>query len=158
MPLAVTWAMTHHFAPKCHFSFPHPRLSIPQSLCPTQHLPFNNVGVISDVNETFVCKNLQSAFKEPEIVSQLIEKEVKKGYVIGPFKDSPFPLFRTSPVGIATRKYSGKKRLIFDLSAPHSDPVQSVNSQIPLEPFSLHYASVDTTISLIKLAGQGAWI
>ena len=116
------------------------------------------VGVIQDVNETFVCKNLQSAFKEPEIVSQLIEKELKKGYVIGPFKNPPFNLFRTSPVGIATRKYSGKKRLIFDLSAPRSGPVQSVNSLIPPEPFSLQYATVDNAIKLIKLAGQGAWL
>uniref|UniRef100_UPI0037E76AD8 uncharacterized protein n=1 Tax=Semicossyphus pulcher TaxID=241346 RepID=UPI0037E76AD8 len=72
--------------------------------------------------------------------------------------DVTTPIFRTSPIGVATRKYSGKKRLIFDLSAPRSGPVASVNSLIPPEPFSLHYASVDNAIKLIKLAGQGVWL
>ncbi|XP_037622955.1 LOW QUALITY PROTEIN: uncharacterized protein LOC119486715 [Sebastes umbrosus] len=65
-------------------------------------------------------------------------------------------VFRTNPLGIATRKYSGKKRLISDLSAPRSGPYSSINSLIPPKPFSLHYASVDNAIKLIKLAGQGA--
>ena len=67
-------------------------------------------------------------------------------------------MFRTSPIGVATRKYSGKKRLLFDFSAPHSRPYPSINSLIPLEPFSLHYSTVDNAIKLIKLAGQGAWL
>ncbi|XP_076158650.1 uncharacterized protein LOC143141830 [Alosa pseudoharengus] len=70
-------------------------------------------------------------------------------------------LFRRIPVnslGVATRKYSGKKRLIFDMSSPHSDLVASINESIPLHPFSLYYASVDNAIHLIKVAGQGAWL
>ncbi|XP_035997645.1 uncharacterized protein LOC118564320 [Fundulus heteroclitus] len=78
--------------------------------------------------------------------------------MMGPFKTSPFALFRVSPLGVATRKYSGKKRLILDLSAPHSGHHSSINSLIPLSHFSLHYASVDHAISLIKLTGQGAWL
>ncbi|KAK9543266.1 hypothetical protein VZT92_001057 [Zoarces viviparus] len=105
--------------------------------------------------ETYVAKNLQSAVNDPDSVFQLI---VEKNYVIGPFKSSPFPVFRTSPIGIATGKYSGKKRLIFDLSAPRSCPLPSVNSLIPSELFSLHYAAVVNAIKLIKLAGQGAWL
>ncbi|XP_010774836.1 uncharacterized protein [Notothenia coriiceps] len=111
------------------------------------------VGVLS-----LVAKNLQSAAKEPTIVSQLIQKELNKGYLIGPFHSSPFPVFRTSPIGVATRKYSEKKRLIFDLSAPRAGPFCSINSLIPPEYFSLHYASVDNAIKLIKFAGQGAWL
>lgn len=116
------------------------------------------VGVLSSPTVTFVAKNLQSALKEPAVVSQLIEKELSKGYIIGPFHSSPFSVFRTSPIGVATRKYSEKKRLIYDLSAPRSGPFSSVNSLIPSEPFSLHYASVDNAIKLIKFAGQGAWL
>ncbi|XP_038136401.1 uncharacterized protein LOC119780436 [Cyprinodon tularosa] len=78
--------------------------------------------------------------------------------MIGPFKTSPFAPFRVSPLGVATRKYSGKKRVILDLSAPHSGPHSSINSIIPLSAFSLHYASVDHAISLIKITGQGAWL
>ncbi|XP_034086278.1 uncharacterized protein LOC117555511 [Gymnodraco acuticeps] len=116
------------------------------------------VGVLSAPPVTFVAKNLQSANKEPIIVSQLIEKECNKGYLIGPFHSSPFSVFRTSPIGVATRKYSEKKRLIFDLSAPRAGPFCSFYSLIPSEPFSLQYASVDDAIKLIKLTGQGAWL
>lgn len=116
------------------------------------------VGVISDVPFSYVCNNLQSAIKEPDVVSELLRKEVSKGYLIGPFSSSPFSLFRVSPIGIATRKYSAKKRLIFDLSAPHLGAVPSIHDLIPIAPFSLHYASVDHAIELIKLAGQGAWL
>ncbi len=78
--------------------------------------------------------------------------------MIGPLDKSPFPVSRINPIGVATQKYSGKKRLIIDLSAPHHDEVQSVNSLIPLQPFSLYYASIDNAIKLIKQAGRGAWL
>lgn len=107
---------------------------------------------------SFSCNNLLSAVKEPEIVDFLLEKEVKKGFLIGPFDKSPFSICRINPIGIATRKYSGKKRLIFDLSAPHNDATQSINSLIPLTPFSLFYATVDDAIKIIKKAGRGAWL
>ena len=87
-----------------------------------------------------------SALREPDIVTQLLARECSKRYVIGPFDSSPFHLFRSSPLGVATRKYSGKKRLILDLSALRSGPVPGVNGLIPLEPFSLHYATVDHAI------------
>ncbi|XP_029912014.1 uncharacterized protein LOC115362289 [Myripristis murdjan] len=116
------------------------------------------VGVVSSLSSSYVSKNLQSAIQEPDLVSQLLKKELDKGYLIGPFNSSLFPVFRTSPVGIATRKYSGKKRLIVDLSAPRSGPVPSINSLIPPAPFSLHYSTVDNAIKLIKLSGQGAWL
>ncbi|XP_053301806.1 uncharacterized protein LOC128460587 [Pleuronectes platessa] len=107
---------------------------------------------------THVCKNLQSACKEPEVVDELLSKEVKKGYMIGPLSKLHFPIFRVSPIGIATRKYSNKKRLIIDLSAPHNCTIPSINSLIPKEPFSLFYASVDNAAQMIKLAGVGAWL
>lgn len=57
------------------------------------------------------------------------------------------------------RKYSGKKRLIIDLSAPHNNEyVPSINSLIPLPNFSLFYASVDNAIQFIKTAGKGTWL
>lgn len=105
-----------------------------------------------------VCNNLQSALKEPEVVDTLLAKEIEKGFMIGPYDDPPFQTFRINPIGVATRKYSGKKRMIIDLSAPHDGSAQSINSLIPLELFSLFYASVDNAIKFIKLAGKGAWL
>ncbi len=78
--------------------------------------------------------------------------------MIGPFDNPPFNLFRISPIGVATRKFSGKKRLIIDLSAPHNSPFPSINSLIPLDEFSLKYHDIDQAIDMIKIAGRGAWL
>ncbi|XP_075935401.1 uncharacterized protein LOC142935139 [Anarhichas minor] len=78
--------------------------------------------------------------------------------MIGPFTSPPFPIFRISPIGIATRKYSGKKRLIIDLSSPHGSTVPSINSLIPSPDYSMQYTTIDHAASLIRLAGPGAWL
>lgn len=40
-------------------------------------------------SSTYICNNLQSAIKEPDIVDSLLAKEVAKGYMIGPFHEPP---------------------------------------------------------------------
>ena len=77
--------------------------------------------VSSTTLPTKECNNLTSARTQPEIVSSLLREECDKGYAYGPFLDAPFDCYRISPIGVATGKYSGKKRLIIDLSAPHND-------------------------------------
>ena len=114
------------------------------------------MSVLPDISH--VCHNLQSALAEPHTVDTLLAKEVKEGFMIGPFDIPPFPLFRISPIGIATRKYSGKKRLIMDLSSPHGSHIPSINSVIPSPDFSMQYATIDHAITLIRLAGRGAWL
>lgn len=59
---------------------------------------------------------------------------------------------------MATRKFSGKKRLIIDLSAPHNSSLPSINSLIPLDEFSLKYHDIDQAIEMIKIAGRGSWL
>jgi hypothetical protein len=115
-------------------------------------------GVESLPTQSIICDNLQSALAEPETVDILIKKEIESGFMIGPFNIPPFECFRISPIGVATRKFSGKKRLIIDLSAPHNSPFPSINSLISLEQFSLHYHTIDQAITLIKDAGYGAWL
>ena len=104
------------------------------------------------------CHNLQTVLKEPAVVDALFKKEVAKGFMIGPFVVSPFSLYRVSPIGVATRKYLGKKRLIIDLSAPHNGVVPSIKSLIPREQFSPYYASVDNAIRMRTTAGSGSWL
>ncbi|XP_073685315.1 uncharacterized protein [Garra rufa] len=95
---------------------------------------------------------------QPDVVNDLIRKEVDSGFMIGPFDKPPFKIFRISPIGVATRKFSGKKRLIIDLSSPHNSTVPSVNSLIPLNEYSLKYHDIDQAVELIKLAGRRAWL
>ncbi|KAL0160929.1 hypothetical protein M9458_044654, partial [Cirrhinus mrigala] len=115
-------------------------------------------GVVSLPSQSLICPNLHSALTEPEIVDLLVKKEIDANFMIGPYAVPPFPIFRVSPIGVATRKFSDKKRLIIDLSSPHNSPFPSINSLIRLEEFSLHYHYVDQAITLIKDAGRGAWL
>ncbi|XP_039535194.1 uncharacterized protein LOC120484211 [Pimephales promelas] len=115
-------------------------------------------GVVCPLSQNIICDNLQSALAEPDVVDNLIKKEVESGFMIGPFDEPPFKNFRISPIGVATRKFSGKKRLIVDLSAPHKSMFPSINSLIPLNEFSLKYHDVDHAIDLIKIVGRGAWL
>ncbi|KAI2650053.1 Pro-Pol polyprotein [Labeo rohita] len=87
------------------------------------------------------------------LVSKVSPPKVSSAQISSP--PSPNP---KRPIGVATRKFSGKKRLIIDLSSPHNSPFPSINSLIPLEEFSLHYHDVDQAITLIKEAGRGAWL
>ncbi len=78
-----------------------------------------------------------------------------KGFIYGLFNNPPFPVFC---IGIATWKYSGKKRLIIDLSSPHGSHILSINNIIPIPDFSTQYATINYTIYFICLAGHGAWL
>ena len=45
--------------------------------------------------------------------------------------------------------------MVVDLSTPHGSHTPSINSLIPLKPYSLYYDSIDHAIQLIKWAGVG---
>ena len=80
-----------------------------------------NTGLIELPRNSIECKNLQSAISQKECVSELIDTEVSKGYLSGPFNYMPFKNFRISPICLAEYKYCKKKRLNVDLSAPHDN-------------------------------------
>lgn len=106
---------------------------------------------------TLVCRNLRSSLRDHESVTALVHKELEKEFVIGPFQSSPFDIYRISPLGVAIGKYSGKKRLIVDLSAPHDHPDHSsINDLIDKESCSLTYVKIDDAIKLIQQLGRGA--
>ena len=115
-------------------------------------------GISAMPTTSFICKNLLSAVRDPETVDQLLAKEIQSRFMIGPFSKPPFAKFRVNPIGVATRKYSGKKRLIVDLSAPHDGLVPSINSLVPFEDYSTCYQTVDDAIKMIKVAGNNCWL
>ena len=103
------------------------------------------------------CKNNRSATTQPAVVKELIHSEVSKGYLLGPYVRPPFEAYRISPIGIAEGKYSKKKRLIVDLSAPYDKSgVFSVNELIDKKECSMSYDTIDDAINLILKYGQGA--
>lgn len=104
-----------------------------------------------------ICKNLQSALKQKYIVDELIEKEISKGFLSGPYSKPPFTSYRVSPIGVAEGKYSKKKRLIVDLSAPHNKVDHpSINELINKDQCSLNYVTIDDAIKYIVQCGKGA--
>jgi hypothetical protein len=116
-----------------------------------------DTGIATIPTRSFICKNLLSAIRDPDFVSTALQTEVDEGFMIGPFVKPPFPSYRVSPIGVAVGKYSGKKRLIIDLSAPHDHPVvPSINELINKEDYSLKYVRVDDAIAVLKLLGPGA--
>ena len=97
-----------------------------------------DIGIKDPPKEQYECKNLQSALKEKVFVAAALKTELEQNYIIGPFSNPPFDNYRVSPLGVAIGKYSGKKRLILDLSSPHDeDLVCSVNSCIDKAEYSL---------------------
>ena len=105
----------------------------------------------------YICKNLLSATKQPQSTMELLQTELERGYVIGPYDFIPFSCYRISPIGIAVGKYSGKKRLIVDLSAPRDNEIHaSLNELINKEDFSLSYVTIDNAIKIIVKCGKGA--
>ena len=105
------------------------------------------------------CRNLLTAVKDPDTVNRLISEETEKGYLIGPFDKIPYKCYRINPIGLAEGKYSKKKRLIVDMSAPHNDPEHlSLNELINKEDYSLQYVTVDHAIKIIQTLGKGSWL
>lgn len=93
----------------------------------------------------------------PSDVTRLVESEFENNFIMGPFKSSPFDVYRVSAIGIVEGKYSMKKRLNLDLSAPHRNTEhQSLNDLISKEEFSLSYIKVDDDIKMITEYGKGA--
>ena len=118
-----------------------------------------HTGIQELPSTTLECKNLLSASSQPEVTTQLIQSEVEKGFLIGPLDKMPFSIYRTNPIGVAEGKYSQKKRLIVDMSAPHNDENNTcLNDMIVKEDFSLNYVTVDDAIARIKEKGKGSWL
>lgn len=128
------------------------------SLCMSFWWRVFHTGFINLPSGTFEYANLRSAAADTEAVDALLQSELDKGFVIGPFCIPPFWFWRVSPLGLVKGKFSNKLRLIYDLSAPHCSMVPSLNSLIPSEEFSLKYASVDQAIQQIIRVGEGVWL
>ena len=102
--------------------------------------------VQSEKVQTKECKNNLSARVQETVVSELIDKELQKGFIYGPFTQPPFDNYRVSPIGVAEGKYSKKKRLILNLSAPHNDTDLSINDLIDKAQCSMSYIKIDDAI------------
>ena len=73
---------------------------------------------------------------------------------MGPFHGPRFPNFQCSPPDIVSKKDPSEFCLIHHLSYP---PGSSVNDFIPEHCSSVHYASINDAVSVIKRMGAGCF-
>ena len=85
----------------------------------------------------------------------MLQKELAHNRISVPFRDPPFPVFRSSPLGLVAKTTPGEFRLIHNLSYPEGD---SVNSSIPDQYKRVQYESMDDLIALVLQAGPGSKI
>lgn len=117
-----------------------------------------DIGVSEFPSISHTCKNLASARREPDVVSNLLAGEVCNGYLVGPFQEIPpqFSVYRVNPLGLVRGKWPPHKpRLIVDQSSPHDGSALSINELIPKENYSLKYITIDHAIQIILRLGPG---
>jgi hypothetical protein len=135
----------------------HPDKIFTKYLCEGFKYGFDTMIPSEDAStETLECRNLLSARNQPDLVDKLVRTEVEKGFIVGPLDSLPFETYRVSPIGVSIGKYSGKPRLIMDLSSPHDSMEHvSANSMIDKESCSLSYVKIDDAIRIIQNLGKG---
>ena len=100
------------------------------------------------------CRNSREVERNPHIAEQLINEEIEKGHILGPFDHEPFPgQMVYSPINMVP-KSNGKMRFIHDLSYPWKG-TQSVNSCIPESHCSVQYHYMDEVIEMGIALGKG---
>lgn len=104
--------------------------------------------------EAFECKNLKSAFTNPEQLRDKLQSEIDLGRIAGPFNERPFSNLRVSPIGLVPKK-SGGWRMITNLSYPKNF---SVNDFIDPSLTATYYTSFDKAIETVQRLGVGAWL
>ena len=105
------------------------------------------------------CRNLREAHYKPHIAQAMIDEEVRKGHMAGPFAEPPFPNMVFSPINLVPKVGAPpdapeikKYRLIHDLSHLYND--NSVNVCIPKEAASVQYAQLDDIIQMALQIGM----
>jgi hypothetical protein len=78
----------------------HPDKNVVSYICTGLRHGFDTL-VQSEKVQTKECKNNLSARVQETVVSELIDKELQKGFIYGPFTQPPFDNYHISPIGVA---------------------------------------------------------
>ncbi len=97
-------------------------------------------------------KKLISALENPKVVTEKLEIERQVKRIAGPFKNTPLPNFRVSPIGLVPKKQPGKFRITHHLSYPIEG---SVNHGVPDCNAKVHFATTDDAIRILNTLGPG---
>ena len=109
-----------------------------------------------------LCKNSREVRSHPDVTQKLVNKEVRKDHILGPFKELLFKNLVYSPLNIGSKagdeEATDEKKwhLIHDLVYPY-DGINSVNACIPEENSSVEYHYIDEVIRIAITIGTGCW-
>ena len=95
--------------------------------------------------------NLSTAAQDPQLIKDKLQKEVKLGHMVGPFRDPPFPYLICSPVGLVPKKESTELCMIMYLSYPYGG---SINDFIDPEKAATTYQSFQDAMKLVVQQGH----
>ena len=99
----------------------------PQSKIETIHQGFTNgfdIGYTGPKERQSYSQNIPLRVGTKTQLWNKLMKEIKLGWVAGPFEKVPFDNFIQSPIGLVPKKGSDKVRLIFHLSYDFNDSTQ----------------------------------
>lgn len=112
----------------------------------------NSMPVVSESH------NHLGARQFPQAIESYLEKEHKKGAIIGPFKCNPFAFnIRVSPLNTVPKNSGCDRRVILDLSWPRGSSVNDFISKKEYvgQEVKLSYPTVDSLINIIRRKGMG---
>ena len=92
------------------------------------------------------CKNLSKVLQNPEAAQVLVDEEVARGQILGPFDEEPYDNMVYSSINLVP-KPNGKFRLIHNSSHPW-DGKTSVNACIPDKNSKVKYHYINEVICL----------
>ena len=104
------------------------------------------------------CPNSRHVRLHPKATRKLIQAEIQKGHILGPFDTPPVDGMVYSPLNIVPKAGSQKEsewRLIHNFTFPYNN--QSINSCIPPENASIQYHYIDEVIDMALVIGSNAW-
>ena len=113
------------------------------------------IGYEGDRHRTRIARNLQSGLEFPQVMWDIAMKEVKLGRFAGPYHEPPLANFWVNPLGLVEKKDTDEKRLIFHLSHPQGD---SVNSGTPVHLTTTKYPDFQEAVKLCKALGKGCYV
>ena len=102
-----------------------------------------------------ISKNHHSASTMPDLILRKLEEEIRLGRVAGPFPEPPLQNLTVSPIGLVPKSVPGEFRLIFDLSFPEGN---SVNSGIHPDDATVSYTRFDEITRLVRQEGPGSFL
>ena len=100
-------------------------------------------------------KNLKSAFQFKDQLWDSLMKEVRLGWMIGPFFSQPIIPLIWSPVSMVEKKNPSDMRRITHLSYPMGS---SINAFIDLADAETHYQAFEAAVNLVAKVGPGAFM